>query len=151
VRTGEARTRVQTIRPCQPNTIGLLQRRPVVACTITHIGKEANNLDEIAAQLIHDPDEVTTEYEDDRRSPWHTLVLPVLREIPTHEIEKATGLNRSTIKRHKSGDTTPHPTTRAQLTSVTAGFAKRQLEEVGFKPPASDLGALCAYASTRRA
>jgi hypothetical protein len=107
--------------PCQRDTIGLLQRRPVVACTITHMGKEANNLDEIEAQLIHDPADVITEYHD-RRDPWHTLVLRVLREIPTREIEKATGLNRGTIKRHKSGNTRPHRSTRAKLTRVAANF-----------------------------
>jgi hypothetical protein len=137
-------------RPCQRDTIGLLQRRPVVACTITHIGKEANNLDEIEAQLIHDPDDAISDYPDDRRAPWKSLVLPVLRQIPTHEIEKATGLNRSTIKRHKSGQTKPHIATRAKLTRVAANFARRELEQSGFRPPPGDLAALCAYGSTLR-
>jgi hypothetical protein len=133
-------------RPSQRDTIGLLQRRPVVACTITHIGKEANNLDEIEAQVVHDLDQVTTEYRDSS-GPWRTLVLPVLREIPTHEIETATGLNRSTIKRHRSGVTTPHRATHSKLTRVAANFAKRELELAGFKPPTGDLTALCAYIS----
>jgi len=51
------------------------------------------------------------------------------------------------FKRHKSGQTRPHPATRAKLTRVAANFAKRELEQVGFKASHGELAALCGYIS----
>lgn len=40
------------------------QRRHVTPASVVHIGKETNRLDEVAAGLVTDPDQVYTVYED---------------------------------------------------------------------------------------
>jgi hypothetical protein len=40
------------------HAVGLLLRRPVKATRLVHIGKEANDLDDIQAGVVHDADEV---------------------------------------------------------------------------------------------
>ncbi len=52
--------------PCGPGTRGLLRRRLVRARSIVHIGKEANRLDAVDAQWLHDLDELIAIYEDRR-------------------------------------------------------------------------------------
>ena len=47
---------------CTGATAGLLQRRPVRVRSIRHIGKESNELDDVAAGLVHDADEVIATY-----------------------------------------------------------------------------------------
>jgi hypothetical protein len=41
---GEDKSLSPTGQPCEPETTGLLQRRPIKARSISHIGKEANQL-----------------------------------------------------------------------------------------------------------
>ncbi len=59
---------------------------PVTATHITYIGKESNKLEDVEAGVVHDPDEVLTEYADSRHDPFRTLALPVLQHRPDHEI-----------------------------------------------------------------
>jgi transposase len=54
---------------CRRTTVGLLRRRTVTMLSLTHVGKESNLLEEVEAGLVHDPDEVYTEYVDVRRDP----------------------------------------------------------------------------------
>ena len=55
---------------------GLLRRRSSdEALRSRYVGKESNRLDEVDAGLIHDPEEVYTEYVDVARDPeWEALV-----------------------------------------------------------------------------
>ncbi len=48
--------------PCRRHTVGALTRRPVHALSVTHIGKEANLLEEIAAGLITAEADTLNEY-----------------------------------------------------------------------------------------
>jgi hypothetical protein len=48
--------------PCRRDTSGLLSRRAVEALSITHVGKEANLLEEIAAGVIRSEAETLNEY-----------------------------------------------------------------------------------------
>jgi hypothetical protein len=48
----------------------------------THVGKESNRLEEVDAGLIHDPDEVYTEYVDLQHDPAWGALLTMLKRIP---------------------------------------------------------------------
>jgi hypothetical protein len=67
---------------CRGTTVGLLHRRPVSAEPVRHVGKESNKLEEVEAGLVHDPEEVYTEYVDVQRDPACEAVVGVLKRIP---------------------------------------------------------------------
>jgi hypothetical protein len=112
---------------CSKQSRGLLQRRPVTVLSITHVGKESNRLEEVQAGLVHDPEEVYTEYTDPEHDPWKTLVVPVLKQMPRSLLMEQTGLDRSTITRLRNSDRRPHPEHRETLIKVAATFAKEHL------------------------
>lgn len=84
--------------PCSRQTAGLLHRRRIAIGSVTHIGKEANRLEDVEAGLIHDREEITTEYGDSKRE-LRTVLLPALRAIGVREVARRTGLARSSIRR----------------------------------------------------
>ncbi len=114
-------------RPCAQDTSGVLLRRAVGVRDIKYVGKESNYLDEAVAGLYHDEEEVLTTYEDPKRAPWLTLIVPIMRDIPTGEVARKTRLDRSTIKRYKSRRAVPHARNRAKLIRAAAAFARRTL------------------------
>jgi hypothetical protein len=129
--------------PCE--TGGLLRRRPVAALSLTHVGTESNRLEEVEAGLVHDPDEIYTEYEDPAHAPWRSLVVPVLRQMPRRLIMEGRGLARRTITAVRNSHGVPHPQTREALTHLAANFAREQLQAAGKQIPDGDLEACAAY------
>jgi hypothetical protein len=109
---------------CARRTVGLLRRRPVTALYLTHVGKESNQLEEVEAGLVHDPNEIYTEYEDPAHAPWRSLVVPVLRQTPRRLIMEGTGLARSTVTALRNGHGVPHQQPRDALTRIAATFAR---------------------------
>jgi hypothetical protein len=100
---------------CRGSTVGVLQRRPVTARYLSHVGKESNRLEEVEAGLVHDPDEVYTEYIDEQHDPtWEELVAK-LRAIPRSWLMQETGLARSTITALRNGHARPTRKTREKL------------------------------------
>jgi hypothetical protein len=74
----ESKSADQDGNPCARGTPGLLQRRPITAGDIAHIGKEANHLDRRAAGEV-DADEATDlllNYDDPANDPWRSHDLP---------------------------------------------------------------------------
>jgi hypothetical protein len=108
-------------KECIGPTTGLLCRRPVTALYRMHVGKESNRLEAVDAGLIHDPEEVYTEYVDPQHDPeWEALVT-TLKRIPRSWLMHETGLDRSTITRLRNGHTCPTVSTREKLLrAVTA-------------------------------
>ena len=76
---------------CKKQTVGLLRRRHVLIEQIKYIGKESNSLEEVDAGLIHDPENVYTEYVDPSRDEWTTKVVPALNRVPTSILQQVTG------------------------------------------------------------
>ncbi len=111
----------------------------------THVGKEANHLEEVEAGIEHDSDEVYAEYPDPQRDPWRALVLPVLRDVPAATLAAATGLHPRSVPAVRNGHRAPHPRTRAVLARAAADFARCRLGERGVLPPADGLAACAAY------
>ena len=68
----ESKCADSTGQPSGKQTIGLLQRRHVRIDSVTPIGKESNSLEEVQAGLVHDEQNLYTEYADPRRDYWST-------------------------------------------------------------------------------
>jgi hypothetical protein len=105
-------------QPCSRQTLGLLRRRPVNASEVRYIGKESNRLDDRAAGLVHDTDEVVIEYRDPRHDPWTTTVLPDLRKIPLRVLIIGSGLSERALREIRAGRSTPHRRNRIALTKL---------------------------------
>jgi hypothetical protein len=106
-------------------TIGLLRRRPVEAIQPLHrIGREANDLSErahgLAAYDVH-------EYAPPEDAEWHTLVVPVLRQLPSRQIVERTGIPLRTVQRALAGTTVPVAHHLADLRAVAVEHARGEL------------------------
>jgi hypothetical protein len=127
---------------CVGATTGLLRRRPVTRESLAYVGRESNRLEEVEAGLIHDPDEVYTEYVDAEHDPeWEALVA-ALKTIPRAWLMQETGLDRSTITRLRNGHVRPTRKTREMLIRAARGFARAQLRAVGVSAALSNEGTL---------
>jgi predicted nucleic acid-binding Zn ribbon protein len=131
--------------PCHRRTYALLQRRPVTATEIGYIGKEANRLEETTAGLIHNPGEILNTYNDPALDPWHSLVVPVLRDFNTAEVAARAGVDRRTLQRLLTGHSRPRRATASRLTAVAADLAASAL---GLPSADSPLATLRAYLDT---
>jgi hypothetical protein len=114
-------------RPCGRRTFGLLSRRPVQALTITHIGKEANLLDEIQAGLLGQESDALVEYSNPAHDPWDTLVVPVLRTMPQQKTAAAAGIHRDTLADVTAGRSKPRIETRTRLAALALEHAESVL------------------------
>jgi hypothetical protein len=109
------------------------------------LGKESNRLEEVEAGLVHDPEEVYTEYVDLARDPWATLVVPVLRQMLHAQLVAGTRVARSTLTRLRNGHTRPHPVHRTMLIRAAGDFARAQLEAASRSVRREDLAACAAW------
>jgi len=130
--------------PCDEQTVGLLHRRPVVAIYVRYVGKESNYLEERELGLVHDLDEVLTEYADPRRDPFDLLVRPVLRDRSAREITK-----RVWTKIVTAGGRTIRQARRAALTKLAAEIARKALRTWGRPQPDSALACCYLYLEER--
>ncbi len=78
--------------PCEAQTAGLLSRRAVSARSITHIGKEANQLDNLLTGLVTDQDEILNTYDDGGETYFRNQIVPILRRIGVRETARRTDL-----------------------------------------------------------
>jgi hypothetical protein len=96
---------------------------------LAYLGRESNRLEEVEAGLIHDPDEVYTEYVDPQHDPeWEALVTK-LKAIPRSWLMQETGLARSTITALRNGHARPTRKTREKLMR-----AAQQVDGAGASP-----------------
>lgn len=132
-------------KPCGRKTVGVLARRSVIALYLTHIGKESNRLEDVEARLVHDLDEVSTEYRNTRRDPFWTLVLPVLRRMPRTQLLKETRLSKNGLKKILAGRARARPRTMVILTHAAAKFSSALLKAQGRSVPTRDLAVCYTY------
>jgi hypothetical protein len=130
--------------PCTGTTVGLLRRRPVTALYLTHVGKESNRLEEVEAGLVHDPEEVYTEYTDPAHDAWQTLVVPVLKHMPRAVLAQQAGVSERTIAAIRNGQATPRAAHREALIRAAATFARTQLSDTSQPATPGDLEACAA-------
>lgn len=98
---------------------------------LTHIGKESNRLEEVEAGLVHDPDEVYTEYADPAHSPWRMLVVPVLKRMPRAVLMERTGLSGRAITAIRNGHALPRAKHREALMQAAADGNRFGWPDVG--------------------
>jgi hypothetical protein len=107
-------------KPCNRQTVGLLQRRHVRIDSITPIGKESNNLEGVEAGVIHSELEVYTVYTDPERDEWTMKIQPALKEIPLVRLVKECKgkLSRRALIDLRAGRSRPHPRNQNLLVSI---------------------------------
>lgn len=87
---------------CIRDTVGLLERRPIRDITVRHIGKEANEIEDLVAGLIA-AGSVTATFAHPGRGVYPQLLLPVLRVVPEVRLSELSGVPRTTIDGLKAG------------------------------------------------
>lgn len=99
-------------------TVGLLQRRHIRIDQVKYIGKESNSLEEVEAGLIHQPQNVYTEYPDLRRDEWETKIRPALGKLPVPFLETETKLSRRMLNDAIAGRSRPTPENQRLLADL---------------------------------
>jgi hypothetical protein len=102
---------------CGPQTRGLLSRRTIEIGNTVHVGKESTQLDRGALEGAWRRVKVYKEPEPDE---WEEVLLPRLLEMPTAEIARRMGVDRSTVKRWKWGGQCPRAHAIARLRAFWA-------------------------------
>jgi hypothetical protein len=105
---------------CGKQTVGLLERRHICVEQITYIGKESNKLEEVESGLIHEGQDVYTEYSDPRRDEWVTKIFPALNKAPLDFLVKMSDrrVSRRMIIDTRAGRSRPHRKNQELLTKV---------------------------------
>ncbi len=109
--------------PCGRTTRGLLARRPVEVLTVTHIGKEANDLEDVEHGLVSALPEVLNRY-DEGTDAWTRLVQPVLRAMPLAELAHRLHISERHAQRIRNGRSRVGPDARAALTRIAGDWAR---------------------------
>jgi hypothetical protein len=86
--------------------------------SITAIGKESNSLEEVQAGVVHDEQNVYTEYLDRRRAYWSTKMIPALMEVSLSQWERESGKSRRILIDARRGRRRPHRRNQELLISV---------------------------------
>jgi hypothetical protein len=84
-------------KPSGKQTVGLQFPRHIVIEQVRYIGKEANEMEDVQAGLVHAADEVINEYVDPRRDFWHTVVRPAMKRASLNALQRVTRLPRQTL------------------------------------------------------
>lgn len=105
-------------KPCEKQTIGLLQRRHIQIELIKFIGKESTSLEDVESGTIHSEQNVYTEYPDPRRDEWQTKIVPALKNMTVSVLAKESGLSRRTLIDARTGHRRPHPKNQELLVSI---------------------------------
>lgn len=80
---------------CRRSTKGELRRRPVEAATVTHIGKEANFLEDRRAGLMITEEDYLLRLGSD--TSWEGLVVPAVRRLGFEAVRASTRIPESTL------------------------------------------------------
>jgi len=107
----EAKSADPTGGPCTRRTTGLLERRHVTARTITHIGKEANQLEDVQAGIHARQDDVLNAYDDTEQLRFEAA-LPQLRDLGPREVARRTGHSLGAVHAVLMGTSRPRPAAR---------------------------------------
>jgi hypothetical protein len=120
--------------PCGQQTRGLLGRRPVVASAFRYIGKEANRLEEVQQQVLHEEAEVRTAHQDPSQTPWRRVIQPLLATLSTAQVARWAGVERRTAQYYRSGTKEPSAAALARLHPKLRQAAARILGDRAAEP-----------------
>jgi hypothetical protein len=112
--------------PCDRQTIGLLKRRHIKIEFMRYVGKESNSLEDVESGVVHDEEDVYTEYVDIRRDEWTQMMQPALKRIPLHVLveECRSRISRRALIDLRAGRSRPHRRNQELLRSILARMAK---------------------------
>jgi hypothetical protein len=96
--------------------VGLLRRRMIEVVGIAHVGKEANALDLVEAELVPQEDEVLATYTPDA---W-AAIRPILELVPAARIKAETGCSLREIRYWKSGKHRPKGDRYSRIVTIRA-------------------------------
>ena len=105
--------------PSGKQTKGLHRRRHIIIDSVTYIGKESNELEDVEAGMVS-PDQVYTQFNDKRRDFWSTKVVSAMKRVSLRQLIAATGLTRQTIVDARTGRRRPHRRNRSVLIAALA-------------------------------
>ena len=100
-------------------TKGLHYRRHIIIDSITYIGKESNELEDVEAGMVS-PDQAYTQFTDKRRDFWSTKVRPAMRLVSIQKLAAATGLSRRMLIDARLGKRRPHLKHRQRIAAALA-------------------------------
>jgi hypothetical protein len=137
--------------PAGAETLGLLRRRPVRCAPVETdlIGKEGNKLEERLSGEVLEQADFQTSY-GRRVDPWEQLVLPVLKQIGARKFAELTGFKIRSIYDVLNRGVRPHPRRRAVYEERAIAHARKALEVLGEKVPASGMAILQRYLQEQR-
>jgi len=107
--------------PCARETIGLLRLRHIHADSYTHIGKEANRLDERETDQLTaaDLDEHQLEYGGSENKDWEEIYLPRLRQLGVAVIRGQVTISERRLRDILHGRVSPRSALRCQLERIS--------------------------------
>jgi hypothetical protein len=105
-------------KPCDKQTVGLLQRRHVQIGRIRPIGKESNSLEDVESGLVHAERNVYIEYPDARDDEWEAEIRPALKKVPLKVLVKMSGMSRRALIDARAGRSRPHRKNRELLVPI---------------------------------
>lgn len=88
---------------CGLRTVGQLRRRVLREMYVTHVGKEANKLEEVEGGIERNPEVLYTEYRNPTKHGWMTVILPLLKTSNLGDIEAKSGMSKRTLYSLVSG------------------------------------------------
>lgn len=106
--------------------------------TVTHVGKEANSLEDLQAGLVQDVGDVLNEYDDLYSRVFVPLVLPVLPRLGVRETARRTGTSPAAVSRALSGRSRPRSEQVDRYVKTALEHASTVLLEKGSGGPDAD-------------
>jgi hypothetical protein len=101
-------------KPCERQTVGLLQRRHLKVEQIKCIGKESNSLESVEDGTAHSEVDVYTDYADPKRTEWIVKIQPALKKAKLKILVRLceNKLSRREIVELRAGRKKPHRKTQ---------------------------------------
>jgi len=132
----EAKSLSAEVGPCGRETRGILARRPVTVLSVTHIGKEANDLEEVEHGTVHAFTDVLNIYDTDADA-WDRLVVPVLRAMPLARVADAAGISARQAQRIRNRRSMTSPAVRQLLTRAAGEWSRLATASGALSDPAA--------------
>jgi hypothetical protein len=117
---------------CEEETTGVLRRRPVTMLSITHIGKETNEIRNISANAGLDDDSPIAY--DSSDAFWFDVVLPVIRFLPRDEVARQLEVTRRTVERWIAGEVKPSERDKRRAIHRLDILLCEHLSQLGIEP-----------------
>ena len=88
-------------------TVGLLAWRHVTPVYVYHVGKEPNQLEEVAQGQVRDLADVQEMFESPKRSAWDVVYRPLLAKVNLQELAEESGVRDNLLRKYRAGTTQP--------------------------------------------